>query len=165
MGDSNAGKRFWAVHLKRILFGVAFVFTLGMVWEWVTLEPYERNGLSAGMWAVLIYFAVSIVMGVINGASSLAYLWLFGGSDMKDLVLSDLRNSRMPPPRPGQPKRFDYLAELADDQSEEASTRVKAGALFAGYQIAVQRSGFLGGLALTKAMDEAALRYAAETPD
>lgn len=165
MGETNAGKRYWAVHLKRFLFGIGFVFALGLLWEWATLEPYERNGLSAGFWAVVIYFAVSIVMGVINSASGFAYLWFIGGNDMKDLVLTDLRNSGVPAPRPGQQKRFDYLADLADDESEDANVRVKAGALYAGYQIAVQRSGLLGGLALAKAMDEATLRYSAEAPD
>lgn len=119
----------------------------------------------AGVWAILLYFAVSIVFGLVNGLSGLAYLWLFGGSDMKELALADLRNSRLPAPRPNQAKRFDYLLELAADESEDADKRVRAGALYAGYQVAMQRSGLLGGLALAKALDEATLRYAAEAPE
>ena len=165
MDAGNAGKRFWVVYLKRLVFGLFFVFAAGIAWEWAFFEPYQRNGLLAGVWAVLIYLAARIVLGVVNGLSGLAYLWLFGGSDMKELVLADLRNSRLPAPQRGQAKRFDYLAELADDESEDAKVRVRAGALHAAYQIAVQRSGFLGGLALAKAMDEATLRYSAEAPE
>lgn len=165
MAASNAGKIFWAVYIKRFLLGLAFVFAVGMVWEWATLEPYERNGLLAGVWSVLIYLAVSMALGIVNGLSGSTYLWLFGGADMKELVLADLRNSRLPAPRQGQAKRFDYLTELADDDAEDASVRVRAGALYASYQVAIQRSGFFGGLALAKAMDEATLRYSAEAPE
>ncbi len=163
MDAANAGKRFWAVQLKRALFGFAFVFIAGIAWEWAFVEPYERNGLMAGVWATLLYLAVSIVFGIVNGLSGLAYLWLFGGSDMKELALADLRNSRLPGPRPYQAKRFEYLTELADNEDEDTATRVKAGALYAGYYVAMRRSGFFGGLALEKALDEATLRYSAET--
>ena len=90
MDATNAGKRFWAVYLKRLVFGLVFVFAAGIAWEWAFFEPYERNGLLAGVWAVLIYLAASIVFGIVNGLSGLAYLWLFDGSDMKELVLADL---------------------------------------------------------------------------
>lgn len=164
MSATNAGKKVWLVYLKRFVFGLAFVFAAGIAWEWAFFEPYERNGLLAGVWAIVFYLVASLALGIVNGLSGLAYLWLFGGSEMKDLVLTDLRSSRLPAPRPHQSKRFDYLAELADDEAEEASVRVRAGALHAAYQIAVQRSGFLGGLALAKAMDEATLRYSVEAP-
>ena len=164
MDAGNAGKRVWSVYLKRLVFGLVFVFAAGIAWEWAYVEPYNRNGWLAGAWAIVIYFAVSIVLGMLNGLSNLAYLWLFGGSDLKELVLADLRNSRLPAPRAYHAKRFDYLAELADDETEEASVRVRAGALHAAYQIAIQRSGFIGGLALSKALDEATLRYSAEAP-
>ena len=114
---------------------------------------------------VLLYLAVSIAFGIVNTVSGVAYLWLFGGSDMKELALADLRSSRLPGPRPYQAKRFEYLLEIADDEAEDAGARVKAGALYSSYQVAIRRSGFIGGLALAKALDEATLRYAAEAPE
>lgn len=61
-------------------------------------------------------------------------------------------------------KRFEYLAELADDETIAANVRVKAAAMHASYQVAMQRSGLLGGLALAQALDDATLRYSAEAP-
>lgn len=102
---------------------------------------------------------------MLNGLSGLAYLWSFGGTDMKDMVLDDLRSSRLPGPRRDQAKRFDYLVALADDDTQDAKLSVRAGALYAAYQVGKQRAGLLGGLALSKAMDEAALRYSSEAPE
>lgn len=164
MSAANAGKKYWAVLIKRSAFGLGFVFISGPVIEWIFFEPHERNGLMAGVVAVLVFLAASVAFSIINALSGLAYLWLFGGSEMQDLVLADLRSSEIPGPRPHQMKRFDYLVELADDDDESPAVRVRAGALYASYQVAVQRSGFFGGLALAKAMDEATLRYAAEAP-
>ncbi|MCG6119770.1 MAG: hypothetical protein MEP44_03905 [Blastomonas sp.] len=165
MDTVNAGKRVWAIYLKRLAFDLALVFFAGIVWEWAFFEPYQRNGLLAGAIAILIYFAVSMSLGFVKGLSGLVYLWLFGGSDLKELVLADLRNARLPAPRKNQPKRFDYLLELADDETEEANVRVRAGSLYAAYNVAVQRAGLLGGLAMTKALDDATLRYSAEAPE
>lgn len=164
MDSTNAAKRFWAVYLKRLSFGLLFVFVAGIFWERTFLEPYQQNGFAAGFWAIALYIAASILIGIVNSVSGLAYLWLFGGSDMKDQVLADLRNSRLPGPQPHQAKRFDYLAELADNEGIDARVRVRAAALHASYQVAMQRSGLLGGLALAKALDEATLRYSAEAP-
>jgi hypothetical protein len=164
MDAANAGKRVWAVHLKRSAVGFGIVFLGAILWETLFLEPYERNGAMAGVIAVLVYVAVSFALAAINGASGLAYLWLFGGNDMKDLVLADLRSARLPGPRPDQPKRFEYLAELVEDEELEAKVRIRAAAVHTAYQVAMHRSGLLGGLALAKALDEAALRYSMEAP-
>ncbi|WP_374420936.1 hypothetical protein [Novosphingobium arvoryzae] len=164
MDKSGAGKRFWAVYLKRTSFTLFFVFFAALIWERAFLEPYERNGVEAGFWAIALYIAASVVFGIMNALSGLAYLWIFGGNDLKDLVLSDLRNSRLPGPQPYQAKRFDYLAELADDEDVDPKIRVKAAALHSSYQVSIQQAGIFGGLALAKALDEATLRYSAEAP-
>lgn len=165
MAIGNAGKRFWAIYLKRLAFELALIFTLGIAWELAFLESYQRNGLTAGLIAVLVYLAASFTFSMVTGISGLAYLWIFGGNDLKEGVLADLRNARLPGPKRHQAKRFDYLIELADDASEEVETRIRAAALHIGYQVAVQRSGLLAGLALTKALDEATLRYSEEAPE
>lgn len=164
MDKSNAGKRVWAVHLKRTAVTLFFVFFAALIWERAFLEPHERNGVQAGFWAIVLYIAASIVFGVMNVLSGMIYLWFFGGTDMMDLVLADLRDSGLPGPQPYQTKRFDYLAQLADDEDFDPKIRVKAAALHSAYQVGIQRAGIFGGLALAKALDEATLRYSAEAP-
>lgn len=165
MDQTNAGRRFWAVYFKRLVLEVIAVFTAGIAWDWAFFEPDNRSGFSAGLIALLIYILAGTGFWIVQSVSGLAYLKLFGGSDLKELVLADLRSARLPGPRRDQAKRFDYLIELADDETEDVKVRLRAGALHAGYQVAVQRSGFIGGLALAKAMDEATLRYSAEAPE
>lgn len=164
MDTANAGKIYWAVMIKRLVIGLVLVFAAGIAWELAFLEPYQRNGLTAGVVAIAIYLAASIGVGIVNGITGIAYFLTFGGDDMKESVLADLRKSRLPGPRSYQAKRFDYLAELADDEDEDPTVRVRAGAIYASYQVALQRAGFWGGIALAKALDEAALRYSAEAP-
>lgn len=165
MGSANAGRRVWAALLKRFALDLTVVFIIGIVWEQAFEEPYNRNGLMAGVWAILIYLVVSISLLIINSLSSLAYLAWFGGSDMEEGALTDLRNSNLPGPRRHHAKRFDYLIEIADDSSEDVNVRIRAAALHAAYQVAIQRSGFFGGMALAKALDEATLRFSAEAPE
>jgi hypothetical protein len=91
------------------------------------------------------------------------YLWLFGGKDMAAGVLDELRNLRLPAPRRIDPKNYDYLAALADDESADPNDRVKAAAMVGAYSV-LMRKGIFQALAIRKALDEAVLRYSQEAP-
>lgn len=164
MESSQAGRRFWSIILKRNAVALAVVFILGILFDLYFYEPYDRSGFWAGIVAIAIYLAASFCLGLVNLLSGLGYNWLFQEKDLEETILDDLRKSKLPGPDDWQQKRFDYLAELADDDDLPADVRVKASALYAAYQVAIQRAGMFNGLALGKALDAATLRYAQEAP-
>ena len=164
MGDYQMGKRFWATQIKRTALSLIAAFALGVLFDYLAYEEFERSGLVAGLVAVALYLLAGLGIGVVNLISGLIYVWLWGGKDMKEAILHDLRSAKLPPPDEYHAKRFDYVAEVADDDEYPPETRVKAAGLYAAYHLASQRAGFFNGVALAQAADEAVLRYAQEAP-
>lgn len=156
-------KRFWAVWIKRTLISLAVIFVAGLVFDHFTNDPYYRSPLLAGSVAVGIYLAFSLMVGLLNLISGALYLWLFGGKDMIAGVLDELRQARLPAPRPHDPKNYDYLEMLADDETAEPKDRVKAAVMIGAYS-ALMRNGIFRALAIRNALDEAILRYSQEAP-
>lgn len=166
MRESQAGRRFWASHLKRAAIALFCVAALGVgIDRWMNSESDQTPVLTAAAISIAFYLALSLAMGLVNFVSGLLYLWAFGGKDIEDGALNDLRNARLPSPAKHQAKRFDYLVELADDAEVPADVRVRAAGLYAAYQVAIQRAGMFGGLAIAKGLDDATLRYAREAPE
>lgn len=164
MVNSQAGKRFWSIILKRNALTFGILFVLGVLIDLYFFDPYERSHGWAGLVAIVIYVIAIAGIGLINILSGVAYAWLFQDKDLEDLVLNDIRNANLPGPDEYQQKRFDYLVELADDEDLPADVRIRAAALHASYQVAIQRAGMFNGLALARALDSAALRFSQETP-
>lgn len=165
--QNQAGKRFWIIHLKRMAISLLVVAVAGLLWDrWMTSDSYGDSNapVEVALISIAVYLAVVVATGLVHVISGALYLWWFGGKDMQAEVLEDLRRSRLPGPTDWQPKRFDYLEMLAGDSDADPDDRVKAGALYAAYQVAYQRAGFFAGVALAQAWDNAALRYAEEAP-
>ena len=157
------GKRYWAVLIKQSLLVFAIIFVTGVIFDHLTNDASSRNPIAAGLIAIAAYLAVTTIIGLLHAISQALYLWLFSGNDMVGSMLDDLRSSRLPPPNASQPKNFDYIEQLANDEEASANDRVRAAVLYGGYNAAMMR-GLFRALALRKALDEAVLRYAQEAP-
>lgn len=164
MQNTHAGRRFWSIMLKKNAVALAVVFAIGLAADMYLNEPGERSGFWAGLIAIAAYLLAMLALGLVTLVSGLIYLWLFQAQDIQDLALDDFRKFRIPSPGVWQEKRFDYLIEVSEDEDQPAHVRVQAGAMYAGYQVAIQRAGLFGGLAMAKALDAAALRYSQESP-
>jgi hypothetical protein len=158
-----AGKRYWAIAIKQLLISLIVVFLIGALYDYSTNDSDYRSPLMAGLVGIAIYIFLSVCLSILNAMSGAFYLWIFAGNDMVSSILDDLRASRIPPPRPDQPKNFDYLEMLANDESESANDRVRAAVLLGGYNAAMVR-GLFRSLAMRKALDEGVLRYSQEAP-
>jgi len=157
------GKRIWLVWAKQLMLGLAVAFVCGLLWDKFINEPYARSGLWSGFVAVLVYVFASFAISFIQFLSGLAYLKLFAGKDLSGAILDEFRAAKMPAPREYQAKNFDYLAELADDPSEDPGDRVKAAIIFGSYKTAMG-AGIIRALIVRAALDDAILRYSLEAP-
>ncbi len=120
--------------------------------------------LHAAAISVALLVAAQIALGVIAGLGGLLYLGIAKGADMEMIALTDLRSAAIPPPGPYQSKRWDYLLDLADDESADTRHRIRAAALTSTYAVIFHRAGFFGRIAWTEAADKAVVRYAEEAP-
>jgi hypothetical protein len=157
------GKRFWAAWIKRMLLSLAVIFIAGVIFDRIVNVPMYRSPLVAGFLALAAYIAVLLVIGFLDLISGALYLWLFGGNDLTAGILDELREAKLPAPRSYDPKNYDYLAILADDESAEPADRVKAAVMVGAYST-LMRNGIFRALAIRKALDEAVLRYSQEAP-
>jgi len=158
-----AGKRYWAVLIKQSLLVFAIIFVTGAIVDHLINDVSSRSPIMAGLVAIAAYLAATTIIGLLHAVSQMIYLWLFSGDDMVGSMLDDLRSSRLPPPNDRQPKTFDYIEQLANDEEAPANDRVRAAVLYGGYN-AVMMRGLFRALALRKALDEAVLRYTQEAP-
>lgn len=156
-------KRFWAVWIKRLLLSLAVIFIAGVVFDRIVNSAMDRSPFTAGLVALGLYLAFLLVVGILDLISGALYLWLFGGKDLTAGILDELRAAKMPAPRGYDPKNYDYLAILADDESAEPADRVKAAVMVGAYS-ALMRHGIFRALAIRQALDEAVLRYSQEAP-
>ena len=158
-----ADRRYWAVIIKQTLLTFTIVFLVGVIFDQLTNEDGYRSPFLSGAGAVAAYLVLTSIVFVLHAIVQALYLWLFAGDDMVDSILDDLRTSRLPPPNSTQPKNFDYIEQLANDEDASPNDRVRAGVLFGGYNAAMTQ-GLFRALAVRKALDEAVLRYAQEAP-
>ena len=158
------GKRYWAVVIKQSILAFAIVFLAGVIFDHSTNEEGYRSPFLSGSVAIAAYLTLTAVVGILHVIAQALYLWLFAGDDMVGSILDDLRASKLPPPNPTQPKNFDYIEQLANDEEASPNDRVRAGVLFGGYSAAMTQ-GLFRTLALRRALDEAVLRYSQEAPN
>ena len=158
------GKRYWAVLIKQSLLVFAIVFVTGVILDHFANDAGSRSPISVGLFSVAAYLAVTTIIGLLHTVSQALYLWLFSGNDMVGSMLDDLRSSKLPPPNDSQPKNFDYIEQLANDEEASPNDRVRAAVLYGGYNAAMMR-GLFRALALRKALDEAVFLYAREAPN
>lgn len=156
-------KRFWAMWIKRLLLSLAVIFFAGVIFDHFASDAGNRSPLLAGLVALGLYLVFLLVVSILNLISGALYLWLSGGKDLTAGILDELRQAKLPAPRKHDPKNYDYLAALADDESAEPTDRVKAAVMLGAYS-AIMRNGIFQPLAIRKALDEAILRYSQEAP-
>lgn len=157
-----AGKRFWAIWVKQTLLVFVLLFVFGVVTQ-SFLDPGGDDLLAAGFTVVAVYVGAAASIGLVHLISQSLYLWLFSGEDMVDAIVDDFRRAKLPGPGFGQPKNYDYLGMLADDDEAAPLDRVRAAVLVGGYN-AVMAKGLFRSLAMRKALDKAVLRYVEEAP-
>lgn len=156
-------KRLWAILIKQTILSLGIVFLAGVILDRVLNAPYERSPIFAGLIALGIYLVAVLILSTLHFISNALYLWFFSGKDLVAAALDDLRALKLPPPRSYDPKTYDYLAILADDESADPNDRVKAAAIVGSYS-ALMRKGIFRAIAIRKAMDDAVLRYSQEAP-
>lgn len=157
------GKRFWAIWIKQMLLSLAVIFIAGVIFDRIINSAEDRTPFMAGLVALGLYLAFLLVAGILSLISGALYLWLFGGKDLTAAIIDELRATKLPAPRSYDPKNYDYLAILADDESAEPAHRVKAAALVGAYSVHMSR-GLFRSLAIRQALDAAVLRYSQEAP-
>lgn len=157
------GKRAWGYTLKRMVcqFFVAALAGLALD-HW--LGDGSNGPLLTALIGVIVYLALAFALTLLNAAGDALCLLLFGKNDLQAIVLDDMRRMRVPGPLDYQARRFDYLSELADDDSLEPVARVRAAALASAYGIIIKRAGFFAGMAWSEAADRATKEYAEEVP-
>lgn len=156
--------RTWALYLKRFAAALFVVYLLSVALVYATSDGEYNRPWRDGLFGVLIFFIASVLMEIVNGLASLLYLWFDKGRDFEELILADLRSSRLPPPTEYQPRTMQYLAELASDPAATPQDRVNAAAFAASVATAGRNIGLFAGMAWTEAADRAVLRYANEAP-
>jgi hypothetical protein len=159
-----SGKRFWAIWVKRSLLSAFVIFLFGALIEFLMADASTGNdAFFGGLIALALYVAAVVLLGILNVISGAMYLWLFSKNDMVDSIIDDLRAVRLRPPGSHDPKTFDYLRELSQDEEAPVAERVKAAMLYGSYN-AVMGVGLFRSLMMHKAIDSAILRYSQEAP-
>lgn len=158
------GQRFWAIAIKRTALALVIVALAGVAFDYVTNGPQDRSPLTAALVALAIYLVANLLLALLNAISGALYLWLFADADLSGAMLDQLRAAKLPPPDRYQPRTHEYLAIMADDEQAEPNDRVKAAIVLTNFN-AAKRNSIFRGLALTKGMDNAVLRYAQEAPE
>lgn len=156
--------RTWALYLKRFAAALFVAYVLSVAFVYATSDSEYSRPWRDGLFGVLIFFVASVLMEIVNGLAGLLYLWFDKGRDFEELILSDLRLSRLPPPAEHQPRTMQYLAELASDHTALPQDRVNAAAFAASVATAGRNIGLFASMAWTEAADRAVLRYAKEAP-
>jgi hypothetical protein len=146
--------------IKRMGFALIVAYALTLLL--LLMFGEAPNVWSAALWGVALYAVATIFALAVNTGAWLLDLFFNEGEDMKDLILENLRKSKLPPPSRYQPKTLDYLQELADDADIEPDTRVKAGALYSTITTVGSTAGLFGSYAWHRAAHGAVLRYALE---
>lgn len=163
IGVGGTMKRYWAIWTRRTILTVVIVFGLGLITEsLINPGPYSEP-VQAGFIAVAIYLFAIVALSILHAIVGAIYLWWFADRDFTESVLDDLRASKLPAPEPYDSKTFDYLAELADDESQPVAVRVRSAVLFGQYKQAMI-GGLFKSLAIRRGIDSAVLRYASEGP-
>jgi hypothetical protein len=157
-------KRLWAIWIKRLLLSLVVVAVAGIVYDRATAHSWDRSPGTAALVAVGLYLAAGAVLGVMHLVAGGLYLAVFADKDITEAVLDDLRRVELPAPSRHEPKTYDYLASLADDEEAAPNDRVRAAVLVGSYSTAMQH-GIFRSLALRRAIDAAVLRYAQEAPE
>lgn len=158
-----AGKRYWAVMIKQSLAGIIVAFFFGVIFDVFTNYPGSRSPLTAGLVACVVYWFASLTIALMGALSNALYLWLLSGDDMVDGILEEMRSLKLPPPRSGQSKNYDYLSQLAFDDEAEVIDRVRAASFTGAYNVLMSK-GIFRTLAIRKALDAAVMRYSQEAP-
>jgi hypothetical protein len=149
--------------IRQTLLSATVVILAGVLFDFVTNEQGSRSPILAGGVALALYIAASLVMGLLNLISGALYLWLFADKDLSESMLDDLRRAKIRGPRAYEPKTHEYLSSLADDPEAPVAERVKAASMYGAY-LATTSHGIFRSLAITRAYDNAVLRYSQEAP-
>jgi hypothetical protein len=158
------GKRYWAVLIKQFLLSAVVVFGAGALYDYLMTDEFSRSPFTAGLVALAIYVVASVILMLLHAISGALYLWLFAGSDMVDGMVEEMHAAKLPPPRRGDLKNFDYLLEFANDEDAPATDRVRAASFYSTYNALMMR-GIFRALAVRRALDKAILRYSQEAPE
>lgn len=160
----NAGKRAFIPLAKRFAVTIGILFGLGVIIQWFWFDD-KQGAPMAGLAFILAYLVASIGLAVANGISGAIYGVVFAEGDFKESYLTDLRLRNMPYPRWVDPKRIDYLDQIANDPSADSEDRVKAAYFIGHHRAVVSTAGFWMGIVIENAANEAVLRYSAEAPN
>lgn len=156
--------RTWALMFKRFAAGLIVSYLLSVAFVFMTSDSEYSRPWRDGLIGVLVFFVASIAIQVVGGIADLLYIWFDKGKDFEEVILGDLRSSRLPPPTEHQPNTIQYLHELASDPAAPPQDRVKAATLAATVATARGNLGMFVGMAWSEAADRAVLRYASEAP-
>lgn len=152
--------------MKRAAANSAAAYLAAVAFTFATRNSYDTDSpWETGLWGIPIYWAVAIALAVVNGLGGILYLWLAKGDDLEELVLTDLRNFKLPPSRRYETKNQMYLSNLVEDPDAACDNRIKAAMLSTQLSMIAKHAGFFGGIAWTVAADKAVLRYAQEAPE
>lgn len=158
------GKRYWAIVIKRSLLGSVVIFLAGILFDSLVNEPEYQSPFLAGCAAIAIYILVITILGLLNLITGALYLWIFADKDMTESFLDDFRNAKLRGPRNYEPKTHEYLMSIADDDETAIDQRIRAATLLGSYRAAMS-NGLFRSLAVTRALDNAVLRYSQEAPE
>ena len=157
------GKRFWIISLKRTGLALAICFFVGFFCDKLFNES-NPSPFRSGLIVIALYMAASTLVMLVNLLSGLAYSSFFQNRILQDAFLDDLRNAKIPYPRSHDPKRFEYISDIADDEEEEPNLRVRCAAFYTANETSINGSGFFNSISVRKAIDLAIIRYAQEAP-
>jgi|GEM_PF-2362470 len=155
-------KQFWPMIWRQFLFGFAFNLLLAFVL--VKLFGSEDGWQSEVLFVFLGIIALEIVLGIKAWLAKGAWAFLFGKRFIEQGVFEALKEAELPAPLEYHRRGFDYLADLADDESANPTHRVKAAVLFSGMSATWSREGVLRSAAFQGAADEAMSRWLGQVP-
>lgn len=156
--------RMWALIFKRFAAALIVSYLLSVAFVYLTSDSEYSRPWRDGLIGVLLFVVASTVIQVVGGVADLLYVWFDKGKDFEEVILDDLRSSRLLPPAEHQPNTIQYLDELASDPAALPQDRVKAAAFAATVASARQKLGLFVGMAWAEAADRAVLRYSSEAP-
>ena len=154
---------FWIVISLRIGLALTMAFLFGVFWN-LLFSKFDKMPLQSGLLFAAIYIAASAFAMIVNLVSGIAYNKFIQNRIIRDAFLDELRRSAIPFPRRNDPRRFDYILSIAEDESIDANTRVKCAIFHATNEAHIGKSGFFNSITMRRAMDDAVLRFSQEAP-
>lgn len=124
----------------------------------------REDWLISTFWVWLALQVVSVLFVILGAIRLFAVQWMGGFKPAKNGFLTALETNNFPAPEPYVHSVDDYLSSIRDKEDESVETRLDAAMLWGARQGTKTMAGFLKGMMIDSAHEEALKEYASRMP-